>query len=84
MSEPLLDFPEHVELTEPIRQRELETLAFDEDNGTLEEQIRALMLELEDIQEEVRSIWEFRQIYSASDNLAALQEQKRRLTKWAK
>ncbi|WP_289141491.1 hypothetical protein [uncultured Brevibacillus sp.] len=84
MNAPLLDFPERVELTEPIRQRELETLAFDEDNGALEEQIRALTLELEDIQEEVRSIWEFRQIYSTSDNLAAVQEQKRRLTKWVR
>ncbi|MDH6351887.1 hypothetical protein [Brevibacillus sp. 1238] len=83
MNEPLLDFPDHVQRTEPIRKRELEALAFDQDDGPLEEQLRALMIELEDIQEETRSIWEFRNDYPVADSLAALQEQKRRLTKWA-
>ncbi|WP_429842767.1 hypothetical protein [Brevibacillus sp. FIR094] len=80
----LLDFPEHVEQTEQIRQKQMDTLAFDQDLGTLEEQVQDLMRELEDIQEEVRSIWEFRRDYPNRDNLESLQEQKRRLTKWAK
>ncbi|MED1800649.1 hypothetical protein [Brevibacillus porteri] len=80
----LLDFPEHVEKTEPIRQKQMDTLAFDQDSETLEKQVRDLMQELEDIQEEVRGIWEFRRHYSNRDNLEALQEQKRRLTKWVK
>ncbi|CAI8876303.1 HSCB_C domain-containing protein [Brevibacillus sp. IT-7CA2] len=80
----LLDYPEHVERTEPTRQKQMDTLAFDQDSGTLEEQVRDLMRELEDIQEEVRGIWEFRRDYPNRDNLESLQEQKRRLTKWAK
>ncbi|WP_289135532.1 hypothetical protein [uncultured Brevibacillus sp.] len=49
MSEPLLDFPEHVELTEPIRQREQELLVFDVSDDALDSEIKKLMLELEDI-----------------------------------
>lgn len=79
----MLDFPEHVEKTETMRQKQLDQLAFDQDSETLEKQVRDLMQELEDIQEEVRGIWEFRRDYSNRDNLMALQEQKRRLTKWA-
>lgn len=79
----MLDFPEHVEKTETMRQKQLDQLAFDQDSETLEKQVRDLMQELENIQEEVRGIWEFRRDYSNRDNLMALQEQKRRLTKWA-
>ncbi|MED1801324.1 hypothetical protein [Brevibacillus porteri] len=77
------DIVEYVEQTEAIRQKQSEQLAFDQDSETLEKQVRDLMQELEDIQEEVRGIWEFRRDYSNRDNLEALQEQKRRLTKWA-
>lgn len=77
------DFAGYVDQTEAVRQKQLEQLAFDQDSETLEKQVRDLMQELEDIQEEVRGIWEFRRDYSNWDNLMALQEQKRRLTKWA-
>lgn len=77
------DFAGYVDQTEPVRQKQLEQLAFDQDSETLEKQVRDLMQELEDIQEEVRGIWEFRRDYSNRDSLEALQEQKRRLTKWA-
>lgn len=91
MSLQLLDFPEHVERTEPLRQREQELLAFDLSNEALESEIKKLMLELEDItdaaaseiQSELESIWEFKDDYSARDNWIAVQEQKREMKKLA-
>lgn len=47
MPEQLLDFQAHVERTEPIRQRQLHTLAFDEDNDNLEWTVRDVIEELE-------------------------------------
>jgi excinuclease UvrABC nuclease subunit len=79
----LLDFPEHVERTESIRQRQVQSLAFDDLDEAFDREFRALMFELENIMEEARSIQEFRSNHSMRDNLEALHEQKLRLTKWA-
>lgn len=90
MSEPLLDFPEHVELTEPIRQREQELLAFDVSDEALDSEIKKLMLELEDITDvaaselrsELKSIWEFKDDYSAQDNWGAVNDLRREIKKF--
>ncbi|WP_409362429.1 hypothetical protein [Brevibacillus reuszeri] len=87
----LLDFPEHVERTEPIRQRQQELLAFDVSDEALESEIKKLMLELEDITDaaaseirsELNSIWEFKDDYSVQDNWGAVQEQKIEMKKLA-
>lgn len=87
MNAQLLDFPEHVERTEPIRQKQQELLAFDVSNEALEDEIEKLMLELEDITDaaasdlrsELESIWEFKDDFSAQDNWNAVQEQKREM-----
>lgn len=91
MNEQLLDFPEHVERTEPLRQRQQELLAFDVSDEALESEIKSLMLMLEDITDaaaseirsELNSIWEFKDDYSAQDNWFAVQEQKREMKKLA-
>lgn len=47
MNGPLLDFPEYVERTAPIRLRQMQVLAFDDYDDELERTVRDVIEELE-------------------------------------
>jgi hypothetical protein len=71
--QPLPDFPEHVERTQPIRQRHLQVLAFDVRDDELEWKIR-------DVIEELEYLVDVRATMSRSEFREAVIDQARRLT----
>ncbi|MFP3390648.1 hypothetical protein [Brevibacillus sp. SIMBA_040] len=76
MSELLLDFPEYVELTEPIRKQQLETLAFDSD-----EEMDTLEWTVRDVIEELEFLVDLRATMAKEDFKDQAREQARRLLK---
>jgi len=70
--QPLPDFPEHVERTEPIRQRHLQVLAFDVGNDDLEWTIR-------DVIEELEYLVDMQATMSRSEFREAVRDQAKRL-----
>ncbi|GIO06256.1 hypothetical protein J31TS6_22840 [Brevibacillus reuszeri] len=76
MREQVLDFQEHVDQTEPLRQKQLEKLAFDsdEDMGQLDWTVR-------DVIEELEFLVDLRATMTNEDFLDGVKEQARRLLK---
>lgn len=74
MSGPVLDFPSYVERTEPIRQQQNITLAFDVSNDDLLYKLNDMLEELEYI----RDTWKDR---SLSQNREAIQDQIRKMSR---
>jgi len=70
--QPLPDFPEHVERTEPMRQRHLQVLAFDVVNDDLEWTIR-------DVIEELEYLVDMQATMSRSEFREAVRDQAKRL-----
>ncbi|GEC93081.1 hypothetical protein [Brevibacillus brevis] len=70
----LLDFPEHVERTEPNRQRQLEALAFDVDDSGLEWTVR-------DVIEELELLVDGKAVMDHEDFIDGVKEQAKRLLK---
>jgi len=70
--QPLPDFPEHVERTEPMRQRHLHVLAFDVVNEDLEWTIR-------DVIEELEYLVDMQATMSRSEFREAVRDQAKRL-----
>ncbi|WP_301171073.1 hypothetical protein [Brevibacillus nitrificans] len=76
MNARLLDFPEHVEKTELIRQQQLIPLAFDSDEGT-----DKLAWIVRDVIEELELLIDMRATMTIEDFRDGVREQARRLMK---
>lgn len=72
MNAHLLDFPEYVERTEPIRRRQIQALAFDVHDDQLERKVR-------DVIEELEYLVDIRATLSRSEFREAVRDQTRRL-----
>lgn len=68
------DFPEQVEQTEPIRQRLLQPLAFDDQNDSIEWTVR-------DVIEELEFLVDMRATMASEDFQNGVRDQARRLLK---
>ncbi|WP_419878021.1 hypothetical protein [Brevibacillus centrosporus] len=76
MNAPLLDFPEHVEKTELIRQQQLLPLAFDSDDET-----DKLAWTVRDVIEEMEFLIDMRATMTTEDFRDGVRDQARRLFK---
>lgn len=74
MNAPALDFQEHVERTEPSRQRLLQPLAFDDQNDSIEWTVR-------DVIEELEFLVDMRATMASEDFQSGVRDQARRLLK---
>ncbi|CAJ1000990.1 hypothetical protein [Brevibacillus aydinogluensis] len=74
MPEQLLDFPQYVERTEPIRQRLLHPIAFDDDRDDLEWTVR-------DVIEELEYLVDMKATMAPEEFVDGVREQARRLLK---